>query len=274
GKEYDIIVGTSTGALMAPLAAMGKIDLLKEAYTNVSNKDIYDINPFKIENGEVTGIKFWNAVWRIIQGKESLGVTKKLRETIERFVPEELYDQLQATDKQVIVAVTNLNKQRAEYKPNYTNSRHDFIDWMWASACVPVYMSVVEKDSHDYVDGGLVDHNPIHLLFERNCVSMDVIMLRPKIKVPEYAKNTNLFDVLAHTIGTMTHEVSNDDIEIAELMAFKYKVDLNFYYLPEELSDNSLVFNEAEMEQWWALGYQTAQQGKKGYQRFYASERE
>ncbi len=274
GKDYDIAVGTSTGALMAPLAAMNEVALLKKAYTNVSNEDIYNVNPFKVENGEVTGIRFWNAVWRILKGEESLGKTKKLRKTIERFIPQNLYANLQETDKQVIIAVTNLNKQRAEYKPNYINARQDFIDWMWASSCVPVYMSVVKKDGYDYVDGGLVDYNPIQLLFERNCVSIDAIMLRPKIKVPEFEKNTNLFDVVTNTMGSMIHEISQDDIQIAELMSLKYNVDINFYYLPEELSENSLVFNEAEMTRWWEYGYQMAQKGEEGHRRFLAGERQ
>lgn len=272
GHDYDIVVGTSTGALMAPFAALGKVDLLKKAYTNVSDKDIYNVNPFIIESGEVKGIKTWNAIWRIIKGEETLGETKKLRDTIENFFTEEMYKELPATDKQVIVAVTNLNKQLAEYKPNYVNPRQDFIDWMWASACVPVYMSLVHKDGAEYVDGGLVDYNPIHLLFERGCSTIDAIMLRPKIVAPEFAKNTNILKVILHTIGTMSHEISQDDIEIAELMARKYDVDINFYYTPEKLSDNSLVFNKTQMTEWWEDGYETAKKGETGVLKFASTE--
>lgn len=271
GNDYDIVVGTSTGALMAPLAAMQQIDSLKKAYTHVTNEDIYNVNPFNIENGKVKGIKKWNAVWRILQGKESLGETKKLRKTIEEFLPQALYGQLQNTDKQVIVAVTNLNKQRAEYKENYLNGRQDFIDWMWASASVPVFMSLVEKDGADYVDGGLVDHNPIHLLFERGCRSIDAIMLRPKMEVPEFSKNENVLNVIMHSIGTMVHEISQDDEQIAELMALKYDVEINFYYMPEELTSNSYVFNPKEMTRWWEQGYQIASTEGKGVKRFIAS---
>lgn len=263
GHNYDIVVGTSTGALIAPFAALNKVDLLKKAYTNISNTDIFNVNPFKIENGKVTGIKTWNAIWRIIRGKKTLGETKILRDTIEGFITEELYSQLQATKKQVIVAVTNLNKQQVEYKPNYVNLRQDFIDWMWASSCMPVYMSLVHKDGAEYIDGGLVDHNPIQLLFERGCSSIDAIMLRPKITAPGFSKNTNILKVIMHTIGTMSHEVSQDDVKIAELMARKYNVDINFYYTPEKLSSNSLVFNKTQMTEWWDYGYATAQQGEK-----------
>ena len=270
GNDYDLVVGTSTGALIAPLAAMNKIDLLKRAYTNVTNEDIYNVNPFVIENGKVKSIKTWNAIWRILQGKESLGETKRLRETIENFLPEKIYRQLQETEKQVLVAVTNLNKQRVEYKANYLNGREDFMDWMWASACVPVFMSLVEKDGADYVDGGLVDHNPIHLLFERSCKSIDAIMLRPKMKVPNFSQNKNILNVIMHSIGTMVHEISQDDAEIAELMALKYDVEINFYYMPEELTSNSFVFNKKEMTQWWEHGYQIASTEKKGVKRFIA----
>jgi len=41
-KEYDIVAGISTGALMGGLVSLRKWDVLKEAYTSVTNESIFD----------------------------------------------------------------------------------------------------------------------------------------------------------------------------------------------------------------------------------------
>lgn len=259
-KEYDIIVGTSTGSLMAPLAALGEIDLLKEAYTSVTNEDIFNVNPFKQdeEGANTRDIKLLNALWRIARGKKSLGETEALRKTMEKFVSAPLYAQLQDSHKQVIVTVANLNTHRAEYKANYGYGRNDFLDWMWASACIPIFMSTVEKDGSDYVDGGIVDYNPIQILIDRSCVEIDAIMLRTSLdESPGRSDNKGVLDVIKNVIGTLTHEIVEDDVEIADLEAYKYDVDIDYYYTPHKLG-NSMNFDKKQMNKWWELGYEIA----------------
>ena len=51
GKEYDIFVGSSTGGLLIPHLSIGRIDQIKEVYTNVGQKDIYTTSPFKVKMG-------------------------------------------------------------------------------------------------------------------------------------------------------------------------------------------------------------------------------
>ncbi len=37
-KKYDLFVGTSTGSLLAPLLAVGDLELAKAVYTNITQK--------------------------------------------------------------------------------------------------------------------------------------------------------------------------------------------------------------------------------------------
>lgn len=259
-KDYDVIVGTSTGSLIAPLAAMGEIDLLRKAYTSVRNEDIFSVNPFKVdeEGASTREIRILNALWRVARGKKSLGETEALRQTMEDFISEPMYSKLQESTKQVIVTVANLNTHRAEYKANYSYGRDDFLDWMWASACIPVFMSTVEKDGSDYVDGGIVDYNPIQILIDRSCVEIDAIMLRTSLDgSPGRSSNKNIFDLIKNVVGTLTYEIVEDDVEIADLEAYKYDVDINYYYTPRKLG-NSMNFDKKEMQKWWDLGYEIA----------------
>ena len=48
-NDYDILIGTSTGSLMVTHLAIGKVDELKEIYSNVDQHTIFNICPFKIK---------------------------------------------------------------------------------------------------------------------------------------------------------------------------------------------------------------------------------
>ena len=49
-RNYDIFLGTSTGSLMVSHLALGKIDALKELYTNVNQHTIFSNNPFVLNS--------------------------------------------------------------------------------------------------------------------------------------------------------------------------------------------------------------------------------
>ena len=66
--DYDIVLGVSTGALMAPLIGLKQFSLLKQAYTSVDNKKIYNVNPFNKKGN----IKILNALWRILTLKNTI----------------------------------------------------------------------------------------------------------------------------------------------------------------------------------------------------------
>ena len=48
-KSYDLFIGTSTGSLLISHLALGKTAELKDLYTHVSNRSIFDNNPFLIK---------------------------------------------------------------------------------------------------------------------------------------------------------------------------------------------------------------------------------
>jgi len=77
-KSWDIVIGTSTGSLIAPLAVIGKSEQLKKAYTSVTNKSIFNVEPFN-KKGKV---RIFNALWRVLTKKTSLGVANNLKKKI------------------------------------------------------------------------------------------------------------------------------------------------------------------------------------------------
>lgn len=48
GRDYDMFLGTSTGSLLVPHLAAGKIDKIHKVFTSVNQGNIISVNPFVI----------------------------------------------------------------------------------------------------------------------------------------------------------------------------------------------------------------------------------
>ena len=135
-KDYDIFIGTSTGSLMVSHLALGKLDSLKKIYTNVNQKTIFSNNPFKIKKvaGEkVVSIRHLNTLWNFLNGRKTFGESKNLRNLIKNNISEEMYHEIRANNKEVVVTVSNLTKNQIEYKSIKNCNYVDFCDWIWGS---------------------------------------------------------------------------------------------------------------------------------------------
>lgn len=182
GNDYDLIIGTSTGSLMAPLVAVNNFDLLREMYTGVTNKSIFNVNPFKLKkgrNGKVASIKVkqFRGIFRILFGKKTLGETKRLRKLIYKTYGPEIYKQFIEEGDEVMITVANLSNSEVYYFSSkqdlYNNAsvdcegfkgkelkqckkkkdliRKSFLDWIWRSSNQPLFMTL------DCTDTEIVD---------------------------------------------------------------------------------------------------------------------
>ena len=262
-KEYDLLIGTSTGSLLVPFIAIKEIDSLKEAYTTVTQKDIFKINPFKIKsdiNGVVkVGINFKNVLWNtLIRRKKSFGDASNLKKLIKKFISEKDYRKIKDSGSEVICTTTNLTLGKSEYKSTKEYGYKDFCDWILASATVPPFMEVVEKDGYQYADGGILEQAAIQEAIDRGASEIDIIILKKENAELPTELIRNSFHYIFRTIDLMMLEIGRSDIEIGKLKAINEDVKLNFYYTPTRLTNNSLVFNKENMLSWWGEGYESA----------------
>jgi predicted acylesterase/phospholipase RssA len=166
---YRAVFGTSTGSLMAPLILLQRFDSLQAYYTNVTQESVFSHNPFRLKekNGTVTTqLKTFNAIWRLISSKPTLGETENLKNLIRKcFTPPdflELKNKFLKDSLSLNIAVTNMNTGRVEIKSSDTETDYErMVNWMWASANAPVFMSYVNMDGSEYQDGGLREVVPL-----------------------------------------------------------------------------------------------------------------
>ena len=117
--KYDIFVGCSTGSLLVPLLALGEISRLREAYTSVTQSDIYSISPFIVKEFEdgtfQSKINHLNTLLMFAKRKKTFGETKALRKTITKILTEGLFERAKRENLKVAVTVSNLTLNNMYY---------------------------------------------------------------------------------------------------------------------------------------------------------------
>ncbi|WP_452596525.1 patatin-like phospholipase family protein [Pontimicrobium sp. MEBiC01747] len=262
GKNYDMFLGTSTGSLLAPHLAVNNIGKLYDIYTSVNQNTIFSINPFVVKkkgDREFVGINYFNTLLQFIKRKRTFGESKNLKRHIRKQFTKEEYDLIRATKADVVVTVTNLSKNRTEYKSINDYSYEEFCEWIWISCNYIPFMSLAKKDGFEYADGGLGCVIPIREAIQRGATEIDAIVLESENLEYNKVLGKNPFSLLINLFGHLIDQVEKGDIAIGKLAARHRNVKLNIYYTPTKLTENSLVFNKRLMEKWWLEGFLYAQ---------------
>jgi len=260
-KPYDLFLGTSTGSLLIPHLAVNNIPKVYDIFTNVNQKTIFSINPFvqrRKDNREYVTINYFNSVLQFIKRKRTFGESKALRRNIFKNFTREEYDLIRATKEDVVVTVSNLSKNRVEYKSIKDHSYEEFCDWIWISCNYIPFMSLATRNGFEYADGGLGCVIPIREAILRGATEVDAIVLESENLEYNKVLGKNPFSLLISLFGHLLDQVEKSDITIGKLAAKHNDVILNLYYTPTKLTENSLIFRKRLMVDWWQQGFDYA----------------
>lgn len=218
---FDIYVGTSTGSLIVPLAAIGEIDLLEEIYTTQSKGTI--VKELRIGDRLNTDSIFdANPLWSLIN--------KHFTDT--------RYNELMNSGKRVYINTTCLqtdelviftNDTAAVSTRNYAirkivNADH-FRRAIMASACQPVFMPAIQVNKNiaghpekdlQYVDGGVKEYAGIEMAIDAGATEIFTILLSTVKNETESIQYNNLFKLLQRTIDIFTSDVGKNDLIIPD----------------------------------------------------------
>ncbi|PWH82495.1 patatin [Algibacter marinivivus] len=258
GRDYDMFLGTSTGSLLIPHLAAGKIDKIHRVFTNVNQSNIFSVNPFVVRKKgkrEFVSIDFLNSLWQFIKMKRTFGESKALRRYLKKHFTYEEYLAIKETKDDVVVTVSNLSKNIVEYKSIKDFSYDEFCDWIWISCNYIPFMSLVKKDGFEYADGAFGCVVPIREAILRGATEIDAIILESESMQYNKVLGKNPFSLMLNLFGHLLDQVERSDILIGKLAAKNKHVELNLYYTPSKLTENSLVFNKKLMTSWWQQGY-------------------
>ena len=266
GRNYDMFLGTSTGSLLIPHLAAGKIDKIHKVFTNVNQSNIFSVNPFVIRkkgNREFVSIAFLNSIWQFIKMKRTFGESKALRRYLRKNFTIEEFNLIKATKQDVVVTVSNLSKNRVEYKSINDFSYEEFCNWIWISCNYIPFMSLAKVDDFEYADGGLGCVVPIREAILRGATEVDAVILESENLEYNKVLGKNPFSLMINLFSHLLDQVERSDIAIGKLAAKNKNVKLNLYYTPSKLTENSLIFNKKLMTKWWEQGYDYAKNKSK-----------
>lgn len=273
--QYDIIAGTSTGALIAPLAATREIDKLENIYTTrdtssiLIKRELFDFGRL-ITKGLT--LKDFDSFFDV--------------SPLKKFVKQELlprYDDIMQTGITLYFTAVCLQTGKITYfsnKPGNSTSKFDLVvlenkeemvNAIMASANQPVLMPPVEIKhgsslNRQYVDGGVREYAPIQGVIENGATEIDVIMHSTSYYDIKPGKFDNIFDILLQTIDLFSEDVGDNDLENAKLLANERGIKLNVYRPKLTLPiKDSLTFEPAVMSQVLKTGYEIAEQDYPNY---------
>jgi predicted patatin/cPLA2 family phospholipase len=259
--HYDLFVGCSTGSLLLPHLALGNIEKIKKIYTTVTQEAIFNINPFRIKKtkkGYQTNINHWNTIRAFIKGCPTFGESQNLLKLIKNSLSKEEFISIRQNNKKVILTVSNLTLDKIEYYNSSDTNYNDYCDWTWASANFIPFMSVLNKNGYQYADGGFGNFIPILCALENGATEIDVIILENETYEKKHPILTNPFALLFRTFKFMNNQSTSKDIIIGKLMGMNKEITINFYHTPRNLTDNPLIFDSIQMNDWWQEGYEFA----------------
>lgn len=258
GNKYDLFVGTSTGSLLICHLALGKLDKIKEIYSNVNQKTIFNNCPFVVKKKhgiDEISINHWSVLKNFLQGKKTFGESENLRKLIRNSLTIEEFNELREGPNDVVVTVSNLSLNQVEYKSIMDYSYDEFCDWIWISANYTPFMSLVRKNGSEYADGGLGSIVPIEEAVLRGAKHIDVVVLHTEINYMNRMPSRNPFELLTTMLSFILDRIEVHNIRIGKLVANQKDAIINLYYTPTVLTTNSLIFNKEKMTRWWKRGF-------------------
>lgn len=194
GLKFNLIAGTSVGALNAAFVAAGKVDKMVEIWENINLFQVLSFNPMTFING-------------------SLLSNKPLEKLIRREINEESIQRIIDYSVKLMIISSNLKTEEAMIYQNFKNYG-EIIDAVLASSAIPVafpYLKIYEdKEKNErlmqLIDGGIIDNFPLKKAIETGlCKTFFTISLyTPESKRPEDKEkyNNSLMGIAMRTLDT------------------------------------------------------------------------
>lgn len=201
GIKFDLIFGTSIGALNGTLIAQGSIERLEELWSNLRPWDI-----FKLPSAQQLG--------RMVFGRK-LGLldTSPMEELLRRELD---LKKLKASASKVGLFTTDLCCLETRLITiDEIMSNNELIDVLMATSAVPI--AFPPRQLHGtglWVDGGLVRNTPMRAAIDRGAEEIFMVLLHPEtINVCP----TNMWQVLARCLDIVLDASARKELELAQL---------------------------------------------------------
>jgi len=274
--EFTVVTGVSTGSLIAPFAFLGQPydALLKESYTEISGKDVY-------EKKGILGII----------GSESVADNTPLRRLVSRYVTDQMLNDIVREHKRgrrLLVGTTNLDAERpvvwdigAIAMSGVAGRKQLIQDILVASASIPgVFPPVnikVVADGKTYeelhVDGGTSNQafmfpsnfslRQTDKEFKRTGMKRTLYVIRNGKVTPEYSTvKPKLASIVGKSISSLIKTQGIGDLYRMYANAQRDGIAFRAIWIPESFTRKEPApFDPDYMQALFELGYEMGSKG-------------
>lgn len=215
--DFDILVGTSTGALIVPLVALGELEKLEQLYTSVTDEQIL--------------VKY-NIGKRL--NTHSIFTAGPLSDKIDSLYTDDYFKRLQQSGKEIYLATTCLQTEElvvfttaqnpvesSYYKVRKIISADQFRRAVLASSSQPVFMPPVKVNKivpgepfpeHQFVDGGVREYAGLGIATNAGADEIFTIIHSAKNIKQDSNEQTSLFSILEKAIAIFITDVAANDL--------------------------------------------------------------
>ncbi len=280
--QFKLVTGISTGALIAPFAFLGpEYDAkLKEAYTTISDKDIYTVPNL---------VKLVLNLGRI----ESVANTKPLAELLARLIDEKMLQAIAVEHnkgRRLLVGTTQLDAQRlviwnmgAIAASGHPDALTLFRQVLRASASIPVALNPVyikvkaggQEYDEMHVDGGvraevMLYEDAIKIFAARKKLGLltperprKLYIIRNAQVYPEYESiKPKIAAIGTRAITSLTKYQGVGDLYRIYVLAQRDEIDYNLAFIPADFHPKrASEFDTNYMNQEFELAFNLARSG-------------
>ena len=249
-EEYDLLAGSSAGALAILMIAQGKHEDAILFHRTVTNEDVYDINPFnakyKLKKGRI--------VLNTLKGKGSFSTTNKLLKIIRKNYTQKTHKRLKKR-KELTVVVTNMNTRKPVYISNKNTTWSEFTFWTWVSTLAYPFANVVTVDGVQYADGGFSVSLPVGYACKRFKDVRAIVLNEENENIP--FENNNPIQGIISTISVLLSANLNKDIGYGYDFKNTKGVNLQYVFMPRKITDQLMNFIPENSNKIIKLGLET-----------------
>lgn len=238
--DYRIILGTSTGALIAAMVGAflatgdpSHIDQLIHLYSTVKTGDILEPRYSLVHEtlGEMGSLGA-----ALLTGGESVYKTGPLEKLTADVLPDKVWRRMIRVGQrargpiEIGFATVNLQTGANQLISNRTHPDVAMLkSAMLASAMFPIFMPpVVGPDNEQRVDGGIKDYNPLEHVFTSDLIDDVNGIVAISLDRTEYPRTDRHYTEVAHlleqNLNLMVHGIFETDIRSAQLWNVILKV--------------------------------------------------
>ncbi|GAB4024664.1 patatin-like phospholipase family protein [Spirosoma koreense] len=220
--SFSIYMGTSTGALIVPLAALGDLELLIQFYTGSTTDNLlvtHDalsllqsgclFNSLGLDSliDNVFDTTRFNS---IRSASHQIGLSSVCLQTGESF----------------IFTTQPLAARPPVYTTRTITSRNDLVDAILGSSHQPFFLEPVRIRSdppapaRHFVDGGVREYAAIQVALDAGADEVLAILLSPEVPEADESTNPNdLIGVLQRTIDIFSDDVNLNDVRVPDILS-------------------------------------------------------